>query len=168
MRRFIFFKKNQRSKVSDEIIELAHRCRLGYWKMGLGWPHKSPPGQWICDSTIKLEDVDGLNDYLPKISWLPFRYRSAIERCWYVGRRCESQVVRKAKNSTTDCYLKYHWFHDKTLACPNFIMYCVMWSYHVLSCIVFKKINVKRVAYPHQTFNINPGIRFHINISYGG
>ncbi len=46
---------------------LARSCNgttagLGYWKVGLEWPYNTPPGQWICDSTIKLEDVDGLND----------------------------------------------------------------------------------------------------------
>ncbi len=61
---------------------LVRRCnsttaRLGYRKVGLEWPYNTPPGQWICDSTIKLEDVDGLNDSLPRISWLPFRYSSA-------------------------------------------------------------------------------------------
>ncbi len=35
---------------------------LGYWKVGLEWPYNSPPGQTICDRTIKLKDVDGLND----------------------------------------------------------------------------------------------------------
>ncbi len=35
---------------------------LGYWKVGLEWPYNTPPGQWTCDSTIKLEDVDDLND----------------------------------------------------------------------------------------------------------
>jgi hypothetical protein len=46
---------------------LVRRCngttaRLGYWKVGLEWPYNTPRGQCFCDSTIKLENVDGLND----------------------------------------------------------------------------------------------------------
>jgi hypothetical protein len=42
---------------------LVRRCNcttagLGYWKVGLKWPYNTG----ICDSTIKLKDVDGLND----------------------------------------------------------------------------------------------------------
>jgi hypothetical protein len=49
---------------------------LGYKKVGLEWFNNNP-GPWICDRTIKLEDVDGLNDKFPKakICWLLFRYR---------------------------------------------------------------------------------------------
>jgi hypothetical protein len=46
---------------------LVRRCNgttagPGYWKLGLERPYNTPPGQWIFDSTIKLEDVEGLND----------------------------------------------------------------------------------------------------------
>ncbi len=121
-----------------------------------------PPGQWICDSTIKLEDVDGLNDSLPRISWLPFRYRSArASDVWGAGS--SPSWGEWPKNSATDSNLKttdsmlkpnlprsHHnyvmwsmWYHSSSThkRLPRHIKMC-----DVMSCNVSseRKINVKK------------------------
>ncbi len=50
------------ASIGTEVYGNGTTAGLGYLKVGLEWPYNTSPGQWICDSTIKLEDVDGLND----------------------------------------------------------------------------------------------------------
>ncbi len=58
---------------------------LGFLKVRLEWPYNTPPGQRISDTTIKLEELDGLNDLLPRISCM-----AAIQIThWCAGRSFE-------------------------------------------------------------------------------
>ncbi len=89
---------------------LVRRCNgttagLGYWKVGLEWPYNTPPGQWICDSNIKLEDVDGLN--VNCLGLADYHSDTALLEPLISGAQVQVPVGEKGlKLSTTDCKLK--------------------------------------------------------------